>query len=97
MSTLIDLDFEDNSNKTTSNVDALPLGSESLISYNSPKSKKSNNIVNNKNKNNNITEKDVFDDLGISKESHVASNQSEITNSMDLIDFSSPPTKLPNK
>ncbi|KAF2072521.1 hypothetical protein CYY_006164 [Polysphondylium violaceum] len=94
MSSLIDLDFETTTESPSPKV--LPLGTESLISYESPKpttkSKQNNNS--NNNNSNNSNDNDLFSDLGIKDHTiQETSNAKPLSDSDIMKKFSSPPTK----
>ncbi|EGC31340.1 hypothetical protein DICPUDRAFT_13661, partial [Dictyostelium purpureum] len=89
---LIDLDFETTAENPSSNV--LPLGTDALLSYSSPKSEKKQQDNKNQSKENTTNENnDLFDDLGIQNHSdkvQTDSNAKPLTESEILSKFSSP-------
>ncbi|KAK5582098.1 hypothetical protein RB653_003681 [Dictyostelium firmibasis] len=88
--TLLDLDFETTAQNPNSNV--LPLGTEALISYNSPTGEKRSS----KNQSKENTKKEggsLFDDLGIQDHSatqQTGENSKPLSDSEILKKFSSP-------
>jgi len=104
MASLIDLDFETTTESPSPKV--LPLGTDALISYESPKpstkSKQNNNSNNNNNNSNNSNSSssnnnDLFSDLGIkdhNTQQEVANDNAKPLSDSDILKkFSSPPTK----